>query len=177
MDEVKNYAHLFSLKNPEEEMIRVDHAGELGAKYIYLGQLKALKGDREILEMLEGELTHLDFFEEEISKRGVRPSLLNPLWKHCAFAMGYLTALGSRKAAMLCTEKVETVIASHYGEQISILEENTPQNCELIEKLKKFKEDELEHLHIGRASSMSHKMLGNIITFCTKTAIKSSKIL
>jgi ubiquinone biosynthesis monooxygenase Coq7 len=171
MEHIKSYKHFFALKDPIHEIIRVNHAGELGAKYIYLGQLKALKEDEEILLMLEGELEHLEFFDEEIKKQGVRPSILNPIWKKCAFFMGYLTAISSRQTAMLCTEKVETVISKHYGEQIEIL-----KNGYLQEKIIKFREDELSHLRAGESSSSGNKFIGNVITFSTKMAIKLSKI-
>ena len=50
------------------EMLRVDHAGEHGARRIYEGQLSVLKGHEKIQEMYEHEKEHLDFFEAEIRK-------------------------------------------------------------------------------------------------------------
>ena len=79
------------------------------------------KEDEEILEMLEGELKHLEFFEEEIEKNGYKPSILNPIWQKMAFAMGYLSGKHSKKMAMLCTKEVEDVIEKHYQKQIDIL--------------------------------------------------------
>ncbi len=121
MSQKVNYKHLFQ-ENLREDFTRVNHAGEIGAKFIYLGQLKALKEDEEILEMLEGELKHLEFFEEEIEKNGYKPSILNPIWQKMAFAMGYLSGKHSKKMAMLCTKEVEDVIEKHYQKQIDILE-------------------------------------------------------
>jgi ubiquinone biosynthesis monooxygenase Coq7 len=161
----------FKLEETEEEMIRVNHAGELGAKQIYLGQLKALNGDVEILEMLESELEHLEYFEEKIKQTGVRPSMLNEIWKPCAFLMGYLSAkIGGRKIAMLCTEKVEEVIEKHYENQISIL-----KNSELKEKIIKFRAEEIEHMKIGKIEGRESELIGKLFSGLTKLAIVLSK--
>lgn len=161
----------FKLEETEEEIIRVNHAGELGAKQIYLGQLKALNGDVEILEMLESELEHLEYFEEKIKQTGVRPSMLNEIWKPSAFLMGYLSAkIGGRKIAMLCTEKVEEVIEKHYENQISILE-----NSELKEKIIKFRAEEIEHMKIGKIEGRESELIGKLFSGLTKLAIVLSK--
>jgi ubiquinone biosynthesis monooxygenase Coq7 len=67
-----------------DQMIRVDHAGEYGAARIYAGQL-AVMGNRspvapEIGRMKAQEARHLAVFDRLIVARGVRPTLLHPLW-------------------------------------------------------------------------------------------------
>ena len=92
------------------EMLRVDHAGEYGAVAIYRGQ-KAVFGALPhkmrtasmIEEMEEGELHHLETFDEMLIERGVRPTLFGPLWNRAGFALGAATALMGEKAAMACT--------------------------------------------------------------------------
>ena len=161
------YKHLFtSKKETLNDIIRVNHAGELGAKYIYMGQLKALPQDKEILNMLEGELKHLEFFENEIKDNGYTPSIINPIWKKCAFLMGYLSAKHSREMAMLCTHQVEDVIERHYQSQIDILEEGDLKNT-----LIKFRQEEIEHLEIGIKEGKYSPKLALIFTFITKFGI------
>lgn len=172
MSDIKTYKNLFKIEK-EHEIVRVDHAGELGAKYIYLGQLQALKNDNQILEMLEGELIHLQYFEDKIKQEGIRPSALNPIWRPCAFLLGFLTAkLGGRRFAMLCTEKVEEVISEHYAEQIDLLEESNFKQV-----LIKFRNDEIMHLNTGKNEGLKNEITGKLISFFTKTAIKLSKII
>ncbi len=130
-------------------MIRVDHAGEYGAKRIYEGQLAVLRGsDAEpvVREMLEHELTHLDKFDEELVNRQVRPTLLQPLWHVAGFALGAGTALLGREAAMACTVAVEEVIDEHYAAQA---EELGDDDADLRETITKFREEELHHRDIG----------------------------
>ena len=62
-----------------ERAIRVDHAGEYGAKRIYEGQLAVLGRTkwRETLEhMKDQEQVHLDTFSRLVGKRRVRPTAL-----------------------------------------------------------------------------------------------------
>ena len=84
-----------SNKKKIEEFIRVDHAGERGAIKIYEGQLLALntlvKDDemkKTIEEMREHEREHANYFENEIKKRGIRPTKFLPLWDLLGVGLG-----------------------------------------------------------------------------------------
>ena len=129
-----------------EEIIRVDHAGEYGATRIYDGQIavfgKNSKIGKTIQHMADQEQEHIQKFEELIVKNRVRPTALIPVWNVAGYALGVSTALLGEKAAMACTVAVETVIGNHYGEQLSLLEDDQK---ELKKTIKKFKADELEH--------------------------------
>jgi len=130
-------------------MVRVDHAGEYGAKRIYEGQLAVLRGsDAEpvVREMLEQELTHLEKFNEELISRRVRPTLLQPIWHVAGFALGAGTALLGREAAMACTVAVEEVIDEHYASQAEALGDDEE---DLRAAIQQFRAEELEHRDIG----------------------------
>ena len=63
--------------------IRVDHAGEYGAKRIYEGQIAVLRGTRWeglLRHMQAQEQAHLDTFSRLVAERRVRPTALLPLW-------------------------------------------------------------------------------------------------
>ena len=171
-----NYIHLFKRKqDTKAEFIRVDHAGELGAKYIYLGQLKVLKGETQIVEMLESEMEHLDYFEDYIKRENVRPSVLNSLWKECAFLMGFLSArIYKKSGAMLCTKEVEDVIEKHYEKQIKILDD-LKLNEDLKNKIIKFREDEISHFKIGQSESIANRTFSIAVKSITHLAIILSK--
>ena len=75
--------------------IRVDHAGEYGAKRIYEGQLAVLGRTRwrPVLEHMKAqEQVHLDTFSRLIGERRVRPTALLPVWHVAGFALGAATA-------------------------------------------------------------------------------------
>ena len=163
-----------------EEIIRVDHAGEYGATRIYDGQIaifgKNSKIGKTIQHMADQEQEHIQKFEELIVKNRVRPTALIPVWDVAGYVLGVSTALLGEKAAMACTVAVETVIGNHYGEQLSLLEDDQK---ELKKTIKKFKADELEHHDIGIAhdaeKTPGYKVLSKVIELGCKTAIKISK--
>lgn len=146
----KRYGRLpgdLSKKDLIARIIRVDQAGEYGAKRIYDGQLAILSGTKDektIREMAEAEKVHLRKFDELMSKRRVRPTLLSPLWHIAGFALGAATASMGREAAMACTVAVEEVIESHYADQIDSLADEDEQ--ELVELLSMFRDEELNHM-------------------------------
>lgn len=118
-------------------MIRVDQAGEIGANYIYMGQMAVLGKDKNLRpilqEMWDQEKVHLARFDELIAQHRVRPTLLRPLWEIAGFAVGAGTALMGKEAAMACTEAVETVIGDHYNDQLRKLVQLNDQNKDLVE--------------------------------------------
>jgi ubiquinone biosynthesis monooxygenase Coq7 len=120
-----------------EPMIRVDQAGEVGAYYIYKGQIAVLGHDKKLKpilqEMWDQEKEHLAKFDQLIGHHRVRPSLLRPFWEVAGYAVGYGTALIGKEAAMACTEAVETVIGNHYDDQLRELVAIKDHNSDLIE--------------------------------------------
>lgn len=156
-------------------MIRVDHAGEYGAKRIYEGQLAVLgRGPKGpvIEHMAEQEREHLETFGRLVAERGVRPTLLHPLWHVGAFAMGAATALLGDRAAMACTVAVEEVIDDHYARQAEALGGEEPELKAVIER---FRAEELEHRDIGleheAEQAPGYRLLSGAVKAATRTAI------
>lgn len=132
-----------------DRIIRVDHAGEFGAKRIYEGQLAVLRGKPEaqaIEHMYQQELEHLRAFEKLMVERRARPSALHPIWNAAGFALGAATALLGPKAAMACTVAVEEVIDEHYRAQSDKL---GADEAPLKAKIEKFRAEELQHRDTG----------------------------
>jgi len=132
-------------------MLRVDHAGEYGARRIYEGQLAVLgraPSAPVIREMYEQETRHLESFEQLLVARRVRPTLLQPVWHLAGFALGAATALMGERAAMACTVAVEEVIGEHYAGQARRLGDDEPELARTIEE---FRRDELAHRDTGLA--------------------------
>ena len=166
-----------------EEIIRVDHAGERGAIKIYEGQLLALKTIKQdenlkdiIEDMKEHEKEHLEYFEKEIQKRKIKPTYFLPLWDVMGVALGFGTALLGKKATMLCTASVEEVIENHYQNQ---LEKLGNDEKDLKDKIKKFKNDEINHKNIAYDSGATNKgfysIMDKVIQASSKIAIRISE--
>lgn len=163
-----------------DAMLRVDQAGEYGATRIYAGQL-AVMGDhipaaRAIAGMALQEERHRQFLDAMLVERGVRPTLLQPIWNVAGFALGAATALIGPKAAMACTAAIETEIDRHYGEQLDALGTDDPA---LSEAIADFRAEEVEHrktaIAAGAEEAPAYPLLSGAIRAGCRLAIGLSK--
>ena len=166
-------------------MIRVDHAGEYGAVQIYRGQLAVFKrigakahAARLIAAMEAGEQEHLATFDKLIADRGVRPTLMAPLWRVAGFGLGAVTALMGEEAAHACTEAVEEVIEQHYADQSAALGDNDPQLRDIVDR---FRADETAHkqtaVEQGAREAPGYPLLSAAIKLGCRAAIRISEKL
>ncbi len=161
-----------------EAMVRVNHAGEYGARRIYEGQLAVLgrgPAGPTLRHMARQEARHLAYFEAEIAGRRVRPTALQPLWHVLGFALGAATAAMGERAAMACTVAVEEAIDEHYAGQLVELEGEEPELAAAIEE---FRAEELEHrdtaLDAGAERAPAYGLLYRAVNTASKLAIALS---
>lgn len=166
-------------KDQIASMLRVNLAGEYGAKRIYEGQLAVLKNSPSapLLEhMKDQERVHLEAFEAWVVENRVRPTLLQPLWHVAGYAIGVGTALLGAQSAMACTAAVEEVISEHYEEQLNQLGKQNPELSHLIYACQ---QDEQEHQHIaleqGAEMAPAYPFLTGVIKRASRLAIWLSK--
>ena len=162
------------------EILRVDHAGELGAVAIYRGQRAVFAGAAKpppiaeaLDEMQAHEAAHLSAFDALLTARGVRPTALAPFWRVAGFLLGAGTALMGEKAAHACTEAVESVIEQHYADQIAEL---IPREPELAAELSRFRDDELSHrdqaIAGGARDAPGYRLLSAVIGAGCRPALR-----
>ncbi|RPA98620.1 COQ7-domain-containing protein [Choiromyces venosus 120613-1] len=192
ISETRSYPKSRPLTEKEREFlqnaIRVNQAGELGANLIYEGQYAIFKRDPRlkslIRHMWDQEVHHLETFNKLVAKHRIRPTALRPLWNVAGYALGVGTALLGEKAAMACTEAVETEIGGHYNDQLRTLLDMLKDDKdllqhgelkELIDTIREFRDDELEHLdtaveHDSKGAE-GYDVLFNVIRGGCKAAI------
>ena len=162
---------------PQERLariVRVDHAGEYGAKRIYEGQIAVMgKGQhgRMLRHMADQELEHLRYFEKQLNARKVRPTALQPFWHVAGFLLGAGTAVLGERAAMACTVAVEQVIEDHYEEQMKHL---GPEEAELKAAILKFQAEEVEHRDIGLANGAEQAPAYPVLSAAIKAGTKAA---
>ena len=162
---------------PEQRLagiVRVDHAGEYGAKRIYEGQIAVMgKGrhGRTLRHMADQELEHLRYFEKQLNARRVRPTALQPFWHVAGFLLGAGTAILGERAAMACTVAVEEVIDGHYEAQLKHL---GPVEAELKSSILKFQAEELEHRDIGLNNGAEQAPAYPVLTAAIKAGTKAA---
>ncbi len=161
------------------EIVRVDQAGEYGAKRIYEGQLAVLgrtDAAPALRAMLAQEEEHLGAFNRLVAERAVRPTVLEPIWHVAGFALGAATAFLGKDAAMACTVAVENVIADHYAEQAAQLGDDEK---DLRDTITRFRGDELHHRQVslenGAENAPAYPVLTAAISAGTRLAIWLSK--
>ena len=165
------------------EILRIDHAGEYGAVHIYRAQNAVFEGRAgksaiaaDMAGMRDQEAVHLARFEALLNAERIRPTILTPLWRLAAMALGTGTALMGEKAAHACTEAVESVIEEHYADQIAELSDRDPA---LAAELSAFRDEELAHhdhaVEHGAREAAGYGLLNAVIKAGCRVAIKVSE--
>ncbi len=139
--------------------LRSDHAGEMGAVWIYHGVLAVArdKGVREFARRHRStEQRHLQQVAAVLPWLK-RSRLLVP-WRAAGFLTGALPALLGARAVYATIAAVETFVDHHYQQQIERLE-TRPEHAALRELLIACQADECEHrdealAHAGAASGI-----------------------
>lgn len=171
----------FPSDNIINKIIRVDHAGEYGARRIYEGQLNHAKTHQDRLtihHMLEQEKKHLAYFNDLLLERNVRPTILMPLWHVIGYILGSGSILLGTKTSMLLTQGVEETIEQHYQKQIDYLSKHNIEE-DLLAHIKQFQQEEIEHKDIaleqGSEQAPFAHLIKSGIKFMCKIAISLSK--
>ena len=111
-----------------------------------------------------------------LTQHRVRPTVMVPIWRLAAQALGAGTALMGEKAAHACTEAVESVIEEHYADQIAELADREP---ELAAELTQFRDEELAHhdhaVEHGSREAPAYRLLSTVIKAGCRVAIKVSE--
>ena len=164
------------------QIIRVNHAGEFGAQKIYNSQIKYLKNIRlkkKIQKISDEEKVHFDYFNEQILKHRVRPTLMSPLWSFLGKAIGAISSRLGEDYVNACTESVEEIIVDHYKKQITFLNNKNVKN-DLTKKIEQFCKEEDAHRVDASNSRKGRDKLGlemfkRLTKLGTKAAIEISK--
>jgi 3-demethoxyubiquinol 3-hydroxylase len=160
---------------PAEVMadLRTDHAGEVGAVFIYKGVLQFARDPvlRAFADHhLVTEQKHLLLIAGWLPK--AEYSRLLPLWKLAGFLTGALPALFGSKAVYATIEAVETFVNQHYGVQIRALE-SKPELSDLRQTLLDCQADEVAHRDEAAAALGSTRPNLVLRAWCTMVGIGS----
>ena len=153
--------------------LRTDHAGEVGAVFIYQGVLQFARDPmlRAFAEHhLVTEQKHLRLIAGWLPKSEY--SRLLPLWKLAGFLTGALPALFGSKAVYATIEAVETFVNQHYEDQIRALD-SQPKLLDLRQTLLDCQADEVAHRDEAAAALGSTRPNLVLRAWCTMVGIGS----
>ena len=178
-----NYRYYLFMNKLLESFLRSDHAGEVGAVYIYKGILSIAK-DPALVEFskrhLETEKEHLRKIEEVLpaSKR----SKLVGIWKVAGYLLGFIPSLFGPRIVFATIEAVESFVEDHYEEQLKYLRAQDDPDQALINLLQSCQDDEIEHKNESAIKKRSTP--GFLLNFWMKivgwgssSAVKVAKII
>ena len=178
-----NYRYYSLMNKLLESFLRSDHAGEVGAVYIYKGILSIAK-DPALVEFskrhLETEKEHLRKIEEvlPVSKR----SKLVGIWKVAGYLLGFFPSLFGPRIVFATIEAVESFVEDHYEEQLKYLRAQNYPDQALIDLLQSCQDDEIEHKNESAIKKRSTP--GFLLNFWMKivgwgssSAVKVAKII
>jgi len=127
------------------QLMRINHAGEVAAQGLYQGQL-FLEKDANLRAYLqqaaEEEADHLNWTGDYLRSKGVRGSLLNPVWYIGSFALGVLMRSNGRLKSKLFLAETERQVQEHLSKNIKLFPAEDESAAKIINKMF---EDEGEH--------------------------------
>ena len=102
-------------------LMRVNHAGEVAAQALYLGQSMLARdpGVRRALDAAAAEeRAHLDWCRRRLSELGARPSRLDPLWWAGSFAIGAAAGAAGDVSSLGFVAETERQVVDHLARHL-----------------------------------------------------------
>lgn len=120
-------------------LMRVNHAGEVAAQGLYLGQALTARDPQvreHLLKAAEEERAHLQWCEQRLAELGDKPSRLQPLWHAGSLAMGALAGLAGDKWSLGFVQETEKQVAEHLQTHLEKLPPSDSRSRSIVEKMK-----------------------------------------
>ncbi len=156
------------------DILRVDHAGEVGAIRIYRAQIIVARWRApHLVAMLEAalrdEIGHRDFFAAALRQRGITPCHMLGFWWSGGALLGATTALLGGDAILTCTEAVERTVHRHMDDQVGWLR---TRDAGLAAGLAAIRDEEVDHLtNAQSAGGKRPRWLDAIIAMATEILV------
>ena len=126
-------------------LMRVNHAGEVAAQALYLGQ-GMLARDPEVRRALDAaageELAHLDWCRRRLSELAAKPSRLDPVWWAGSVAIGAAAAAVGDTASLGFVAETERQVAGHLAGHLRRLPRNDHRSRAICRRMM---DDERRH--------------------------------
>lgn len=172
------------MNNKLIKYLRSDHAGEIGAVYIYIGIIKTSSCPKVVefsKKHLLTEKKHLKEIERLLPYKN-RSKLLF-IWKLSGLLLGAVCGWVGPRWVYASIEKVETFVEAHYQEQIDYLSKEGESHPELLATIKKCQADEVDHkVEAGELLPRNEKTFTLkcwlwLINWGSKQAVKMAKAI
>lgn len=126
-------------------LMRVNHAGEVAAQGLYLGQAAQARRPairEHLLQAAEEEKEHLHLCRQRLDELGSAPSLLDPLWFAGSYALGATAARFGDAVSLGFVAETEAQVEQHLDSHLQRLPPADQRSRAIVSKMR---EDEIAH--------------------------------
>jgi len=126
-------------------LMRVNHAGEIAAQALYVGQAVAARKPEtraHLLDAAREERDHLDWCRARLDELGARPSLLGPFWYAGSFCIGVAAGALGDAASLGFVSETERQVEAHLKDHLGRLPPADVKSRAILETMA---EDEVHH--------------------------------
>ena len=139
-------------RNHSSSLMRVNHAGEVCAQALYLGQsltAKDISIKAQMLKAADEEEDHLAWCSKRLEELEDNQSVFNPVWYTLSFSIGMLTGLAGDKWSLGFVEETEKQVVSHLDSHLHKISKKDLKSKAIIEQMK---QDESGHANQAKES-------------------------
>jgi 3-demethoxyubiquinol 3-hydroxylase len=133
-------------------LMRINHAGEVCAQALYLGQARVARDDdtrEHLLRAAQEEADHLTWCGQRLDELNARPSLLNPLWYAGSYAIGMAAGLAGDGYNLGFVVETERQVEAHLHDHLRQLPEQDTRSRKILQRMA---DEEAEHADQARQS-------------------------
>ncbi len=126
-------------------LMRVNHAGELAAQGLYLGQSMGARSPQTLAQLRAAgaqEAAHINWCRARLRALGGRRSLLDPAWFGGALAIGTLAGLAGDDWSLGFIAETERQVEAHLGDHLQRLPAGDQRSRAVLEQMRR---DETRH--------------------------------
>lgn len=128
-----------------EDLMRVNHVGEICAQALYLGQALTARSEearQKLLHAADEERAHLNWCEQRLDELEGSTSVLGPLFYAASASLGLVTGLLGDRISLGFVEATEDQVVAHLDRHLA---EIPPPDVRSKEILAAIRSDELAH--------------------------------
>jgi ubiquinone biosynthesis monooxygenase Coq7 len=126
-------------------LMRINHAGEVAAQGLYLGQALTARDPKvreHLLAAAREEEAHLGWCEQRLAELDDRPSRLRPFWYGASYAIGAVAGLFGDRWSLGFVAETEAQVAAHLEDHLKRLPADDARSRAVV---KAMRADETRH--------------------------------
>jgi 3-demethoxyubiquinol 3-hydroxylase len=126
----------------DKKLMRINHAGEVMAQGLYVGQALFSKDTTMLYHAMLDEMSHLVQCQEALTSMNAHASCLTYVWYSASVLLGMVMGLAPSSVGMGFIVETERQVAQHLEEHLQRV-----QSAHYYHVLYNMRLDELNHLH------------------------------